>query len=240
MVSLHTPAPSTQGFIPPASTVKPGPSIKEFINDPVPAPKPTLPQQETPSTANPAPIPNPTPTPTPNPTSPSVVEQATEHQRDESVADEVFDESVDDVTVATSTDETVKPAMPANRPPADPNEDPEAFQQFWETMVESIFADVPTLHEPLKHYPPIRKDNVLIVHVKNDIQQNDFKLRSHQVLSYLVKNWDENLESVKVELDMDMETKKYILDDNDKIQGLREQNPDIVDFMKILNLRIRN
>ena len=107
-------------------------------------------------------------------------------------------------------------------------------------MVESIFADMPTLHEPLKHYHPERKENILIVPVKNEIQENDFALRKLQVLRYLRENWDETLDDIEVKLDISMETKKFILDDNDKLNALREQNPDIADFIRSLNLRIKN
>ena len=126
------------------------------------------------------------------------------------------------------------------RPPADPEEDPATFQIFWESMVEAIFADMPTLHEPLKHYHPVRKENILIIPVKNDIQENDFAPRKHQVLRYLRDNWDEALDDIEVKLEVNMETKKFILDDNDKLNALREQNPDVVDFIRSLNLRIKH
>lgn len=126
------------------------------------------------------------------------------------------------------------------RPPANPEDDPETFQLFWEAMVEAIFSDMPTLHEPLKHYQPVRKDNILIVPVKNDIQENDFALRKNQVMIYLRENWDESLDDIEVKLNLTKDTKKYILDDNDKLNALREQNSDLVDFIRSLNLRIKN
>lgn len=136
--------------------------------------------------------------------------------------------------------DVVEDAPVVKRPDPDPDADPENFQLFWEAMVDAVFADVPTLHEPLKHYHPVRKENILIVPVKNDIQENDFAPRKHQVLRYLRENWDEKLDDIEVKLDINMEIKKFILDDNDKLNALREQNPDIADFIKFLNLRIKH
>ena len=224
----NTPTPSMQSFVTPTSTVKSGPSIRDLINDPVPpAPAVTesaVPPQEPTTSAEPAPtatekaVPPQEPTASAEPT-PAETEKAVPPQEP------------DPVTEATA---------PVPEVPADPDENPETFQTFWETMVETIFADMPTLHEPLKHYHPERKENILIVPVKNEIQENDFALRKLQVLRYLRENWDETLEDIEVKLDISMETKKFILDDNDKLNALREQNPDIADFIRSLNLRIKN
>ena len=238
----NIPTPSTQSFITPTATVKSGPSIKNLIHDPVPAPQVTAdtvtPQDAT--STPPAPT-QPVETPLEVVTAaPAVIEPEPEP----TVATEpVGNEPVTEVEEAPANlpqeaDEAVEPTV--KRPPADPDADPETFQQFWETMVDALFTDMPTLHEPLKHYHPMRKENILIIPVKNDIQENAFAPRKHQVLAYLRQNWDETLDDIEVKLDISMETKKYILDDNDKLNALREQNPDIADFIKSLNLRIKN
>ena len=236
----NTPTPSTQSFFTPTSTVKSGPSIKDLINDPVPAPQ---------ATPDPVTLQAPAPTP-PAPAQP--VETPTETVTTAPAAPEpeppVPAEPVgnEPSTKVTETPTNLPPQavdaeeQTVKRPPAEPDEDPETFQLFWETMVEAIFADVPTLHEPLKHYHPVRKENILVIPVKNDLQENAFAPRKHQVLCYLRQNWDETLDDIEVKLDNAMETKKYILDDNDKLNALREQNPDIADFIKSLNLRIKN
>ena len=238
----NIPTPSTQSFITPTATVKSGPSIKNLIHDPVPVPQvtadPVTPQD---ATSTPPATSQPVETPTEVVSAaPAVIEPEPEPM----VATEpVGDEPVTEVAEAPANlpqeaDEAVEQTV--KRPPADPDKDPEMFQQFWETMVETIFADVPTLHEPLKHSHPVRKENILIIPVKNDIQENAFAPRKHQVLAYLRQNWDETLDDIEVKLDISMETKKYILDDNDKLNALREQNPDIADFIKSLNLRVKN
>ena len=238
----NIPTPSTQSFITPTATVKSGPSIKNLIHDPVPAPQVTA-DTVTPQDATSTP---PAPTqPVEKPTEAATAAPAViEPKQEPTVATElVGDEPVTEGTEAPANlpqeaDEVVEPTV--KRPPADPDADPETFQQFWETMVDALFADMPTLHEPLKHYHPVRKENILIIPVKNDIQENAFAPRKHQVLAYLRQNWDETLDDIEVKLDISMETKKYILDDNDKLNALREQNPDIADFIKSLNLRIKN
>ena len=262
----NTPAPSTQSFIAPSSTVKSGPSIKDLINDPTPpaaaSPAPATTENTVPTQQPmPAAAPVQPQTPAPVETTPAAPESAEpmaetvpeaaapelSHAPEPTVVEPVDDEPDDDSGLSTVSDEvteakvTAVPAEPVvTRPPADPDEDPEAFQTFWETMADAIFADIPTLHEPIKHYHPVRKENTLIIPVKNDIQENAFAPRKHQVLRYLRDNWDETLDDIEVKLDISMETKKFILDDNDKLNALREQNPDIADFIKSLNLRIKN
>ena len=233
------PTPSTQSFITPTTTVKTGPSIKNLINDPVPAPTAT---PNTVITQSPTSAPS-APTEPVQPPVETVAAPDTPETELPAAPKPIVEETVPEVT-----EKTIDPApqideaatSPVKRPPADPDEDPETFQTFWETMVATVFADVPTLHEPLKHYHPVRKENIIIIPVKNDIQENDFAPRKHQVLAYLRQNWDETLDDIEVKLDLNMETKKYILDDNDKLNALREQNPDIADFIKSLNLRIKN
>lgn len=315
-----TPTPSTQSFVTPTSTVKSGPSIRNLINDPVPAPTATdiivQPQESTPTPTE-VPVQQiETPTPVSEvAVSPAVSEEVVASQTsqedvvalqpvqnvveipsvqdaavaqtepevtilqpepEESVADSTpqetpeadnltedddldddddtdpdddnllpHDDIPDEMTESVPEEEPRPQEAPqepviVKRPPADPEEDPETFQIFWESMVEAIFSDMPTLHEPLKHYHPVRKEDILIIPVKNDIQENDFAPRKHQVLRYLRDNWDEALDDIEVKLEVNMETKKFILDDNDKLNALREQNPDIVDFIRSLNLRIRH
>ena len=226
----NTPTPSTQSFITPTSTVKSGPSIKELIHDPVQsAPvvvSDSVPPQSQAEPSEPA-----------SEAAPKVSEPIPE------VATEPVDEEIDreePLPMEPMQAEEEPSANSLPRPPADPDEKPEVFQQFWEAMVDAIFFDLPTLHEPLKHYHPVRKENILIIPVKNDIQENAFAPRKHQVLAFLRQNWDETLDDIEVKLDVNMETKKFVLDDNDKLNALREQNSDIADFIKSMNLRVKN
>ena len=236
----NIPTPSTQSFFTPTATVKSGPSIKNLIHDPVsPAPAPidiaVQPQEQTAPTVA---LPASEPLDSALKTVPEAVTIAPPSASEPSAKETVADESA--ATDASVPAAEKVPVQTVKCPPADPDEDPEAFQTFWETLVETLFADLPTLHEPLKHYHPVRKENILIIPVKNDIQENAFAPRKHQVLKYLRDNWDETVDDIEVKLDINMETKKFILDDNDKLNALREQNPDIADFIKSLNLRIKN
>ena len=243
----NTPTPSTQSFIPPATTVKSGPSIKELIHDPmlqsapvvVPISVPPQSQAVNSALAEAAPT-VPAPVQETSVQAVPVTEAPTEEGKptSEESTEPVVMETTNNDRLSSVEEEVQEASLP--RPPADPDKDPETFQRFWEIMVDTIFPDIPTLHEPLKHYHPVRKDNILIIPVKNEIQENAFAPRKHQVMAFLRQNWDETLDDIEVKLDLSMETKKYILDDNDKLNALREQNPDIADFIKTLNLRVKN
>lgn len=110
----------------------------------------------------------------------------------------------------------------------------------WLQLIDIIFAEVPTLHAPLKNYTPTLSNNIVNVPLKNERQMDDFANKKVEVLRYLRTNFDEKIDDVVTKLEEHMETKKFILDEQDKLQALREQNPDVADFISSLNLRLRN
>ncbi len=107
-------------------------------------------------------------------------------------------------------------------------------------MIDTIFEKVPTLHTPLKHYPVDLRDNTVYVALRNDLQMDDFAMKKPAVLQYLRNHFSESIADVIPQIDATSEAKKFILDEHDKLEVLRQQNPDIVDFVNTLNLRLKN
>lgn len=116
----------------------------------------------------------------------------------------------------------------------------EAFLACWNEMIEVVFDDVQTLKTPLHDYPVEVIDNVVRVILRNQFQMDDFAIKKNAVLQYLRSHFDERINDVVPEMDTVTESKKYILDEKDKLAALRQENPDIMDFIQILNLRLKN
>ncbi|MCQ2279345.1 MAG: hypothetical protein MJZ49_00905 [Bacteroidales bacterium] len=116
----------------------------------------------------------------------------------------------------------------------------EAFLSCWNEMIDIVFEDVQTLRIPLHNYPVEVNDNVARVILRNQFQMDDFAMKKNAVLQYLRSHFDERINDVIPEMDTTSEAKKYILDEKDKLEVLRQENPDIVDFMQTLNLRLKN
>lgn len=106
-------------------------------------------------------------------------------------------------------------------------------------MIDIVFDKVPTLQAPIKHYTAEIKDFVIHIALKNDFQQDDFAAKKNEVLQYIRNNFDERINDVETTMAKEDDVQKYILDDDDKITELKQQNPDLGDFIKTLNLRIK-
>lgn len=111
--------------------------------------------------------------------------------------------------------------------------------EHWNIMLDLIFAKVPTILFPLKDKTPILKDNILITKVKNNIQSEHFESKKRDVLAYFRNNFDPKIDDITVVIDTQMESKKIIYDTKDKIEFLQNKNPQISNFIDILNLTVK-
>lgn len=140
----------------------------------------------------------------------------------------------------TESAKPVESSEPAAAQPTPPQEmvTEEILLPHWLPMLEAVFSKTPTLYASLKNYLPTIEDNIIKIVLKNERQEDDFKTKKSNVLAYLRNNCSNAIEDVVLTIDINMESKKFILDDKDKYEELRHQNPDIVDFIRVLNLRI--
>ena len=134
----------------------------------------------------------------------------------------------ENLTVLPSYDLTVSPAATSD------------FPTHWRTLFNQVFASVPTIYIPLKESLPEIENNIIKVTVKNDIQKEHFEAKTREVLEFLRTHFDEKIEDVIVETNEQLETKKIIYDVKEKLQNFKEQNPEIEDFMQILDLKIKD
>lgn len=117
----------------------------------------------------------------------------------------------------------------------------EKFKESWGTMFELLFREIATIYYPLKGMVPEIKHNVIYVKVKNESMKENFESRTRLALEYLRNNYDSRIEDIKVEVDVQTETvNKVIYDTQDKMNDLKRENPDLPEFLKILNLSAKD
>lgn len=105
-------------------------------------------------------------------------------------------------------------------------------------MVETLFATTPTLYASLKNSIPDVEQKIVQLKLRNDRQKEDFMLKKIDALR-LLREGDNSLNDIEVILDTQTSTKKYIIDDSDKLDELKKQNADLEDFLQILSLRVK-
>ena len=117
----------------------------------------------------------------------------------------------------------------------------ERFMEAWNTMFELLFREIPTVYYPLKGETPQMEQHIIHVKVKNEMMKENFESRVRLALEYLRNNYDPRLDDIQVEIEVNPEqTSKLIYDTQDKMNDLYRENPDLPEFLKILNLSAKD
>ena len=117
----------------------------------------------------------------------------------------------------------------------------EKFVSAWNTMFELLFREIATIYYPLKGVLPSIKNNIIQVKVKNEMMKDNFESRVRLALEYLRNNFDQRIDDIQVEVEANpAQTSKLIYDTQDKMNDLNKENPDLPEFLKILNLSAKD
>ena len=117
----------------------------------------------------------------------------------------------------------------------------EKFVNAWNTMFELLFREIATIYYPLKGVLPSIKNNIIQVKVKNEMMKDNFESRVRLALEYLRNNFDQRIDDIQVEVEANpAQTSKLIYDTQDKMNDLNKENPDLPEFLKILNLSAKD
>jgi len=115
------------------------------------------------------------------------------------------------------------------------------FSESWSEMFEQVFRAVPTIYLALKDTLPEIENNIIKVTVTNTPQKEHFEAKTREVLEFLRTHFDEKIEDVVVEANEMLEMKKVIIyDSKEKLQNLKDQNPEIEDFLQISELKMKD
>ena len=140
-----------------------------------------------------------------------------------------------------STDlEVENTAMGTEAPQAISSSD-EKFVSAWNTMFELLFREIATIYYPLKGVVPSIENNIIHVKVKNEMMKDNFESRIRLALEYLRNNFNQRIDDIQVEIEANpAQTSKLIYDTQDKMNDLNKENPDLPEFLKILNLSAKD
>lgn len=117
----------------------------------------------------------------------------------------------------------------------------ERFVNAWNTMFELLFREIATIYYPLKGVVPSIENNIIHVKVKNEMMKDNFESRIRLALEYLRNNFDQRVDDIQVEVEVNpAQTSKLIYDTQDKMNDLNKENPELPEFLKILNLSAKD
>lgn len=148
---------------------------------------------------------------------------------------------IEPVVLAQNESESSENNAPEQPEPANEVEADEKFMEAWHTMFELLFREIATIYYPLKEMVPSIQHNVIQVKVRNEMMKENFESRVRLALEYLRNNYDPRIDDIRVEVDSVSEpVTKVIYDTQDKMNDLSRENPDLPDFVKILNLSAKD
>lgn len=130
---------------------------------------------------------------------------------------------------------TEEPTEPTSEAPAEP----ETFESCWNQMVDVIFAKKPAFYHQLRDYLPRFENEIIYVDVENDFQKNQLEMSKRAMLEYWRNQFKLNVNDIEFVIH-EHERKKVIYTSEDKVNNMLEQNPELKDFLQVLNFRIKD
>ena len=115
----------------------------------------------------------------------------------------------------------------------------ETFESCWNGMVDAIFQKKPAFYHQLRDYLPRYEDEVIYVEVENDFQKNQLEMSKRAMLEYWRAHYQLNVNEMEFVIH-EHERKKVIYTSEDKVNNMLEQNPELKDFLQVLNFRIKD
>ena len=147
---------------------------------------------------------------------------------------------VSEVSGKVADTEAVDTQLATEAPQAISSSD-EKFVNAWNTMFELLFREIATIYYPLKGVVPSIENNIIHVKVKNEMMKDNFESRIRLALEYLRNNFNQRIDDIQVEIEANpAQTSKLIYDTQDKMNDLNKENPDLPEFLKILNLSAKD
>ncbi len=106
-------------------------------------------------------------------------------------------------------------------------------------MVDSVFQKKPAFYHQLRDYLPRFEDEIIYVDVENEFQKNQLEMSKRAMLEFWRNHFTLNVNDVEFVI-QEHERKKVIYTSEDKVNNMLEQNPELKDFLQVLNFRIKD
>jgi hypothetical protein len=115
----------------------------------------------------------------------------------------------------------------------------ETFEECWTQMVDNIFQKKPAFYHQLRDYIPRFENDIIYVEVENDFQKNQLEMSKRAMLEFWRNQFQLNVNDIEFVIH-EHERKKVIYTSEDKVENMLEQNPELKDFLQVLNFRIKD
>lgn len=119
------------------------------------------------------------------------------------------------------------------------NEEKLDFAAHWEKIADLFFNKMPTVYYSIKEHLPEIKDNIILIGIKNPLQKDLIESKKWEVLDYLRQHVDNMIDNMEIVVDENIETKIKLWNAQERVNELVQQNEDLPEFLKILNLSVR-
>ncbi|MDR3047098.1 MAG: hypothetical protein LBU51_05720 [Bacteroidales bacterium] len=113
------------------------------------------------------------------------------------------------------------------------------FLTPWLAVVELLFNKTPAVYATLKTRIPEINLHRVVISIANSYQKDLIKARQSEILHYLKENYSISLEEIEIVEDQLPDKKLVVMDNTEKIRELNRQNNSLPDFLKILNLNLK-
>ncbi|MBO7490888.1 MAG: hypothetical protein J6T59_00445 [Bacteroidales bacterium] len=152
---------------------------------------------------------------------------------------------------AAEGDSSPDTQTPGPDPSAEPQQEPnsveessepreETLESNWNEVVEAIFKNLPMLYYILKKTLPTYQDDVLTVEVSNGIQEEGLRQRKRAVLEYWRNHFKMNVDDFEIVVNENKVIETAILTSDEQFQKMKEQNPELKEFLEILKFSMKN
>ena len=116
----------------------------------------------------------------------------------------------------------------------------ETLESNWNEVVEAIFKNLPMLYYILKKTQPTYQDDILTVEVSNGIQEEELRQRKRAVLEYWRNHFKMNVDDFEIVVNENKVIETAILTSDEQFQKMKEQNPELKEFLNILKFSMKN
>lgn len=142
-------------------------------------------------------------------------------------------------------DEPEAPAIESAETPAEdtppvsePAQDGEVFEKCWLQMVDNLFHTTPTHCLILERDIPKYENDVITIEVNNQIIGEELERRKRAILEYWRNHFKLNVDDFEIVVNEEMKVGSAILTADDQFKKMKEQNPQLLDFLNAMNFKM--
>ncbi len=115
----------------------------------------------------------------------------------------------------------------------------ESFESCWNKTVDTLFSKKPAFYHQLKDYLPKYENEIITIDVENDFQRKQLEASRNSIMNFWNDQFKNKISNVEFVIH-EHEKKKMIYTTEDKVRNMMEQNPELKNFLNILNFRIKD